>query len=136
MTARKTLVIERELAHAPGKVWRALTEGHLLKEWLLDNDFQPVVGHRFRFRQAPMPKWDGVVDCEVLVVEPQKKLSYTWNALGLESVVVLTLSETSEGTLLRLEQSGFRPDQETAYVGAGYGWKKFLGNMDRVLGEL
>ena len=94
MTTTRSVVIEKELPHPPEKVWRALTQGPLIKEWLMDNDFQPVVGHEFNFRSTPMPTWNGVIDCEVLVVEPNKKLSYSWNAIGLESVVVWTLVAT------------------------------------------
>jgi uncharacterized protein YndB with AHSA1/START domain len=129
-------VIEKELPHTPGKVWRALTESPLLKEWLMDNDLKPVVGHRFNFRATPMPHWDGVIDSEVLVVEPNKKLSYRWNSLGLESVVVWTLVATNGGTLVRMEQSGFREDQEAAYKGASYGWQRFLGGLERVVAGL
>jgi uncharacterized protein YndB with AHSA1/START domain len=132
----RTLVIERELPHAPEKIWRALTQGALIKEWLMDNDFQPVVGHKFTFRSTPMPNWNGVVESEVLVVEPHKKLSYSWGALGLGSVVVWTLAATKSGTLVRMEQSGFRPDQEANYRGANYGWQKFIGNLERVVAGL
>ena len=134
--ATRTLVIEREMPYPPEKIWRALTEGALIKEWLMENDFQPVVSHRFNFRAKPVPNWNGVIDCEVLVVEPNKKLSYSWGTLGLESVVEWTLVATEVGTLLRMEQSGFGPDQEAAYKGATYGWKKFMGNMERVVGGL
>jgi uncharacterized protein YndB with AHSA1/START domain len=133
MTTTRSLVIEKELPHPAEKIWRALTQGALLKEWLMDNDFQPVVGHKFNFRSTPMPKWDGVIDSQVLVIEPNKKLSYSWNALGLESVVVWTLQPTKGGTLVRMEQSGFRPDQEANYQGANYGWQKFIGGLERVL---
>jgi uncharacterized protein YndB with AHSA1/START domain len=129
-------VIERELTHPPEKVWRALTQGPLIQEWLMANDFQPLVGHQFKFRSTPMPNWNGVIDCEVLAVEPNQKLSYSWSSLGLVSVVVWTLVATSGGTLLRMEQSGFRPDQEAAYQGANYGWQKFIGNLERVVAGL
>jgi len=135
-TSTRTLVVQREMPHPPEKIWRALTQGPLIKEWLMDNDFLPVVGHGFQFRSTPMPKWDGVIDGEVLVVEPNKKLSYTWNALGLESVVVWTLTTTSGGTLVRMEQSGFRPDQEANHQGANHGWQKFIGSLERVLAGL
>jgi len=135
-TTTRTLVIEREMPYPPEKIWRALTEGPLIKEWLMDNDFQPVVGHGFSFRSTPVPNWDGVIDSEVLVVEPSKKLSYTWGTMGMESVVVWTLVPTSGGTLLRMEQSGFGSDQDAAYKGATYGWNKFIGNMERVVGGL
>jgi uncharacterized protein YndB with AHSA1/START domain len=134
--ATRSLVIERELPHAPEKIWRALTQGALIKEWLMDNDFQPVVGHRFNFRSTPMPNWDGIIGSEVLVVEPDKKLSYSWGSMGLESIVVWTLTPTGGGTLLRMEQSGFGPDQEANYQGANYGWRKFIGGLERVLDGL
>jgi uncharacterized protein YndB with AHSA1/START domain len=134
--ATRSLVIERELPHPPEKIWRALTQGALIKEWLMDNDFQPVVGHKFNFRAPPMPQWNGIIDSEVVVVEPNKKLSYTWGSMGLESVVVWTLVPTKGGTLVRMEQSGFRPDQEANYQGANYGWQKFIGALERVVGGL
>jgi len=136
MTATRSLVIEKELPHPLEKIWRALTQGALIKEWLMDNDFQPVVGHRFKFRSTPMPNWNGVIDCEVLIVEPNKKLCYSWNSMGLESIVVWTLIATGGGTLLRMEQSGFRPDQEANYQGANYGWQKFIGELERVVARL
>ncbi len=76
------------MPHPPGKVWRALTQGPLIEEWLMQNDFQPVVGHRFDFRAAPIPHWNGVVDCQVLVVKPNQRLFYSWNAKRLGSKVV------------------------------------------------
>ncbi len=136
MTTTRSLVIEKELPHPPEKIWRALTQSPLIKEWLMDNDLKPVVGHRFNFRATPMPNWNGIIDSEVLVVEPNKKLSYRWNSLGLESVVAWTLVATSGGTLVRMVQSGFRPDQEAAYKGANYGWQKFIGGLEQVLGGM
>jgi uncharacterized protein YndB with AHSA1/START domain len=80
-TSAETLsvVVEREIPHPPEKIWRALTQPHLIEEWLMKNDFRPVVGHRFNLRAD----W-GAVDCQVLAVEPNKTLSYTWAAYGLE----------------------------------------------------
>jgi uncharacterized protein YndB with AHSA1/START domain len=136
MTTTRSLVIEKEMPHPPEKIWRALTQGSLIKEWLMDNDFQPVVGHKFNFRSTPVPNWNGVIDSEVLVVEPNKKLSYSWGTLGVESVVVWTLTATSGGTLVRMEQSGFGTDQERNYKGAKYGWQKFIGGLERVVAGL
>ena len=132
----RTLVIEKEMAHPPEKIWRALTQGALIKEWLMDNDFQPVVGHKFNFRSTPNPHWDGIIQCEVLVVEPNSKLSYTWSSLGLVTVVVWTLTAADGATLVRMEQSGFRADQDQAYQGANYGWRKFVSLLEQVLGKL
>src|SRR5271157_5156123 len=130
----RTLVIEREMPHPPEKIWRALTESSLITEWLMSNDFQPVIGHKFTLRSTPMPSWNGIIDCEVLTVEPHSRLSYSWGSLGLGSVVDWTLTPTKSGTLVRMEQSGFRPDQDANYKGASYGWQKFIGNLERVVG--
>jgi uncharacterized protein YndB with AHSA1/START domain len=72
----------------------------------------------------------------VLIVEPFQRLSYSWGSLGLGSVVLWTLTAAEGGTHVRMEQSGFRPDQQAAYQGANYGWQKFLGALERVLGGL
>ena len=132
----RTLVIEREMPHPQEKVWRALTEGQLIGEWLMKNDFQPVVGHQFSFRSTPVPGWDGVIESEVMVIEPNSKLSYSWGTMGTTSVVTWTLTPTKAGTHVRMEQTGFRSEQEAAYKGATYGWTKFIGNMERVVGGL
>jgi len=129
-TATRSVVVERELPHPPEKLWRALTQPHLIEEWLMKNDFKPVVNHRFNLSAD----W-GAVDCLVLTIEPNKTLSYTWAAYGLESVVTWTLTPTSTGTHLRMEQSGFRPDQQQAYQGAKVGWPQFFGALERVLAQ-
>jgi uncharacterized protein YndB with AHSA1/START domain len=132
----RTLVVEREMPHPPEKIWRALTQGSLIEEWLMKNDFQPVVGQRFNFRATPVPNWNGVIDGEVLVVEPNSRLAYTWGSMGLESVVTWTLTPTKGGTHVRMEQSGFRSEEDANYKGARYGWTKFIGNLERVVGRL
>lgn len=135
--AIRTVIVEREIAHPPEKLWRALTQPHLISEWLMNNDFSPAVGHRFNLRG----EWGGVLDCEVLVVEPQKTLSYTWifkhddPAFDLNSVVTFTLTPISTGTHLRMEQSGFRPDQKQAYGGAKAGWRTFLAKLEQVVAQ-
>ena len=94
----------------------------------MKNDFQPVVGHRFNLRAD----W-GTVDCQVMTVEPNKTLSYTWGAYGLGTVVTWTLTPTSAGTHLRMEQSGFRSDQPQYYEGAKGGWPRFFAALEQVL---
>ena len=127
-TETLSVIVDREMPHPPEKVWRALTQPHLIAEWLMKNDFEPVVGHRFNLRAD----W-GSVDCQVLAVEPNKTLSYTWAAFGLESVVTWTLTPTRPGTNVRMEQSGFRPDQPQVYQGAQGGWQQFFASLEQVL---
>jgi uncharacterized protein YndB with AHSA1/START domain len=129
----RTVVVEKIFPHSPEKLWRALTEQTLIAQWLLGNDFKPSLGQAFQFKAEPVPNWDGIINCEVLIVEPLKRLSYSWNSMGLESVVLFTLTVAEGGTRLRMEHSGFRPDQEAAYKGANYGWQKFLDNLEQVL---
>ena len=134
--ATRSLVIEREMPHPPEKIWRALTQGPLIEEWLMKNDFQPVVGHAFNFRSIPVPGWNGIIDSQVLLIEPNSRLSYSWSTMGMNSVVTWTLTPTRAGTHVRMEQTGFRSEQDAAYKGATYGWTKFIGNMERVVAGL
>jgi uncharacterized protein YndB with AHSA1/START domain len=135
MSQTKTVVVEREFSHPPEKLWRALTQLQLIEEWLMKNDFRPAVGHKFNLRG----EWGGVLDCEVLAIEPNRSLSYTWDfkhddpAFALKSVVTFTLTPKGNGTHLRLEQEGFRPEQKQAFGGAHAGWKQFFGKLDQVL---
>jgi uncharacterized protein YndB with AHSA1/START domain len=132
----RTVMIERVFPHPPEKLWRALTENPLIAQWLMKNDFEPVVGRKFQFRSEPVPNWDGLIDCEVLIVDRLKQLSYSWSTMGVDLVVLWTLTPAEGGTHVRVEQSGFAPDQQAAYQGATYGWKRFLGRLEQVLGEL
>ncbi len=102
--ATRSLVVEREMPHPPEKIWRAITQSPLIDEWLMKNDFQPIVGHRFNF--------------------------------GLKTVVTWTLKPTKGGTHVRMEQSGFRPEEEANYQGATYGWQRFIGGPEKVVAGL
>jgi uncharacterized protein YndB with AHSA1/START domain len=142
VSATRSIVVERVMPHPPEKIWRALTQGPLIEEWLMKNDFRPVVSHKFNFRAEPMPQWNGVVDCEVLIVEPNKRLSYSWNASGdeaangLKTIVTWTLRPTKGGTLIRMEQSGFRLEDERFFQGANYGWQKMVAGLEQVTAGL
>ena len=138
----RAVVVERRVPHSLDKVWRALTQGPLLEAWLMANDFEPVVGHRFTFHMPPMPGWNGVTDCEVLTVVPNEELSYTWNAsgeeaaTGLRTVVTWTLEPDGDGVLVRMEQSGFREQDQRNFMGAKYGWERNLGQLESVVARL
>ena len=129
-TETLSVVVEREFPFPLERLWRALTQPHLIEEWLMKNDFEPTVDHKFNLRGD----W-GAVDCQVLKIQPMRTLSYSWGAHGLESVVTWTLTPTNTGTHLRMEQSGFRPDQQQAYQGAKFGWQKFFGSLEQVLAQ-
>ena len=130
-TETRSVVVEREIPYPPEKIWRALTQPHLIEEWLMKNDFKPVMDHRFKLSA----EW-GAVDGQVLAVEPNKTLSYSWGSYGVATVVTWTLTPTRTGTRLRMEQTGFRPDQQQDYQGAQGGWPRFFANLEQVLARM
>jgi len=129
----QTLLLERTFPHAPEKVWRALTESPLIAQWLMDNDFEPQVGKTVQFRAAPVGGWNGIVASDVRVVEPMKRLEYSWVSMGFATEVKWTLTPAEGGTHVRFEQTGFGPGMEQAYKGAQHGWQRFLGGLEKVL---
>lgn len=132
MTETRSIVIERDLTHPPEKVWRALTMPHLIEEWLMKTDFAAETGHQFELRAD----W-GTVNCEVITVEPGRRLAYTWNAgddaTGLRSTVTWTLTPMPGGTRLRMEQAGFRKGQPQYYGGAMAGWPRMIDTIEALL---
>jgi uncharacterized protein YndB with AHSA1/START domain len=131
-----SVVLERDMPHPPEKVWRALTTGALIEDWLMANDFEPTVGHSFKLRMQPVGGWDGVIDCRVLAVEPPERLAYTWASMGLETVVTYTLAPTASGALLRVEQAGFPVGATQNIRGAEWGWNSFLGKLEQLLARV
>ena len=128
--------------HPPAPVWEFLTRPELLAQWLMPTDFQPVVGHKFRFTTKPLPQLasDGVCHCEVTELVPFKKLSYTWKtgpgdgSISLDTLVVWTLTETADGTELNLLHSGFKEKTNLdIYNGMTNGWK---GNLEKIRTKL
>ena len=135
----EAISFELDLHHSPQKVWRALTDPALLAEWLLpviDLELEP--GAAFTFKTQPYPGWDGVVNCRILEIEAQKRLSYAWvvGDMGLDTVVTFTLTPTASGTRLSLVQSGFKPDQKQNFGGARYGWKMMGGKLVDLLARI
>lgn len=128
MTDRRSVVLERDLPFAPDRVWRAITTPELLAEWLMPNDFAPVVGQAFRFTAD----WGGV-DCRVLDIEPGRMIRYAWAAFALDSEVTITLTPIATGTRLRLEQVGFADGQVKEFHGARAGWGAFLDRLAALL---
>jgi uncharacterized protein YndB with AHSA1/START domain len=129
----EAIAFEFDLPHPPAKVWRALTDPALLAEWLLPaTNLHLELGAAFTLKAEPQPGWDGTVDCRVLHVEPQRKLSYEW-IVGetLSTAVTFTLTPTERGT-----QSGFKPDQKRNFGGARYGWRMMGERLFDLLGRI
>ncbi len=132
-----SISFEFELQHPPEKVWRALTDPALLSEWLLPAiGFKLEPGAEFMFKTQPYPGWDGTVNCQLVEIEPQRKLSYKWTVPFLDTVVTFSLAPTGSGTRLSLVQSGFKSDQKREFGGARYGWNMMGGKLVDLLAKL
>jgi uncharacterized protein YndB with AHSA1/START domain len=132
-----SLSLEFDLDHPPEKVWRALTDPVLLAEWILPvAGFELAPGAAFTFQAPPQPGWDGVVGCKLREIEVQRKLSWTWVAGDIDTVVTFTLAPTASGTRLSILQSGFRPEQKRNLGGARYGWRMMSERLVDVLARI
>jgi uncharacterized protein YndB with AHSA1/START domain len=128
--------------HPTEIVWEYLTKPELMEQWLMKNDFQPIVGLDFQFRTNPIPSldFDGIFYCKVLEIVPFKKLSYSWNSgpgegkITLDSIVIWKLEATDKGTELFLEHSGFaKKENLNFYNGLMHGWVEKLNNIAKLL---
>ena len=104
-----SIVIDIFYPYPVGRVWDALVNSESLAVWLMPNDFLPTVGHRFTFKPSEQQGWRGLIECEVMAVEDQKRISYTWNNAPshLETLLTFSLEPADGGTNLRLEHTGF-----------------------------
>ncbi|MGO9516647.1 MAG: SRPBCC family protein [Candidatus Korobacteraceae bacterium] len=145
-TATQDIVVEQILAHAPETIWKTLTDGQHIGRWLMESKgFEPVVGTRFTLHTTPAGAWDGVIQCEVLEVVPNHRLSYSWRGghddnthygSRLDTRVTFTLIKVDGGTRVRVVHSGFvLPKNATALRNMSEGWKKVVGQVGTVSGE-
>lgn len=134
----ESISFEFDLHHPPAKVWRALTDPVLLREWLLPvvEELELEPGAAFTFQAEPQPGWDGVVECRFVEIEAQKRLSWAWVVGDIDTVVTFTLEPTASGTRLSLVQAGFKPDQKRNFAGARYGWRMMGGKLLDLLGRI
>jgi len=149
----RTIKLNAVLPHSQEKVWKALTDPKWLGSWFMENNIEPIEGHYFTFRMKPQKGWDGITHCEIIQVEPQKLISYTYRgeATGekalacagihsetadkitkgiftkLDTVLTFTLEPVNNGTILHLEHSGFK-GLKLALISLvmQMGWKKQL----------
>jgi uncharacterized protein YndB with AHSA1/START domain len=118
--------------HNAETVWQYLTNAELMALWLMDNDFQPIVGYDFQFKTRPLPNmnFDGNVYCKVLEIQPCKKLVYSWKGgpgdgrITLDSIVTWTLTEKDNDTELQLVHSDFKEVEFMMYSAMNEGWRK------------
>jgi uncharacterized protein YndB with AHSA1/START domain len=134
------IVIDEVFPHAPAAIWKALTSGDLINRWLMtQKGFAPVLGNKFSFQTPPSDDWDGVIHCEILELQPNHRLSYSWKsgvetAAGyvarLDTVVAWTLTAHDSGTRLQLVHSGFvMPKNETTFKNISSGWPRIIPKL-------
>jgi uncharacterized protein YndB with AHSA1/START domain len=119
---------EAVFPQSPARVWAMLTTSDAIERWLMPNDFAPRLGHRFTFTTNPIPaaNFDGIIHCEVVELDPERRLAYTWTGGGLTTKVTYRLEPEGDGTHLFFEHSGFdldNPVHKMAHHGMGAGWK-------------
>lgn len=131
--------------HQPKDVWEFLTKPELIEQWLMKNDFAPVVGQQFCFWTKPLPQFDfdGTAYCTVLEVMPFKKLSYTWKGgpapgkITLDSVVEWTLHQKDNGTELQLVHSGFKTVENfNIFTAMNDGWFRNMNKIGELLNKI
>lgn len=138
----RTIRINVEYPHPPDRVWQALTSREAIAEWLMENDFEPRVGHRFTMRTEPAPGFDGIVHCELREFEPLRRMVWSWRGGPIDTLVTFELEPTRRGTRLRVRHTGFRGFKAfLVSLIMGSGWRgiyrrKFPALLDRLAGAV
>ncbi len=122
--------------HPIEKVWTAVSEAKGLAVWLMANDFEPQVGHRFKFYNEPLkPDWRGSIDCEVLAIEPPSRIVWSWRHSddGFATQVEIKLNAVAGGTQLVLHHTGdTSPDRNRGYAS---GWPRKFATLREQLSQ-
>lgn len=138
---KRDIKLEAFYPYPPERVWRAITDSKAMAKWLMPNDFEPKLGHKFQFRTKPAPGFDGIVHCDVLELEEPRLLRISWRGGPIDTVLKFSLEPVPNGTRLSLEHSGFAGVKGLmiSYM-MGSGWKKMfrtslpavIKNIDRL----
>lgn len=146
MTDTNTIEKEITLRAPRARVWRALTDAQEFGAWFgitIDGSFtagQPVHG------RMANPKY-AHVDFEFVVetIAPEELFSYRWHPYAIaegvdfsqeqKTLVEFHLSETPDGTMLRVIESGFdhvpAGRRAEAFLMNGKGWTAQVENIRR-----
>lgn len=125
-----TLSIERRFDHPPEKVWRAIIERKLLKEWFpcdVVGDWK--VGAKLDFIIALEEMENATAEDlhgEVLAVDEPRLLEYRWGKHSMK----FELEPDGDGCLFRLSE-GF--DDKSWCARNAAGWEMCIENLDLVL---
>lgn len=105
--------ITREYPHSVQKLWHALTDPELVPLWTSTGrsgrpeGFSAEVGNHFKLVGKPVPGWNGIVECEVLEVDPPFMLRHSWKGDERDpSVVTWRIEPTGSGSRLTYDHTG------------------------------
>lgn len=119
---------ERTFPHPVSAVWEAVTDPDQLKEWFpttVEFDrLRPGAAIRFRFEHDDYPPMSG----ELLEVEPERRLSFTWG----EDRLTFELEPRDGGSACRLSFSVVLDAAAKAARDAA-GWEQCLDMLDLVV---
>jgi len=76
--------------YPPERVWQVITNRHALAVWLMENDFEPRLGHKFRFQFEPQQGINNTIYCEVIQLDEPRCLSYTWRGSFMCQPTIVT----------------------------------------------
>ena len=150
---RRIIHLKKFYPYKPELLWQALTDAKLLGQWFMENDMEPVMGNEFTFRMAPQKGWDGITYCGITELDELHKMAYTYQGFAsgektlacagihseladsaakgifaeLDTILEFSLEPTCGGTILKMEQSGYKGlKMVIVSLVMGMGWKKQL----------
>lgn len=128
---KRAVRLKRDYPYPPEEVWLALTDRALLAAWLMPNDFEPRVGHRFTMTTDPAPGFDGIVQLEVLALDAPRRMVWRWRGGPVDTTLTFRLEPRRVGrglgTRLHLDHEGFEGAQALLVsLILGAGWSRML----------
>ncbi|MEN9878672.1 MAG: hypothetical protein RLZZ158_1711 [Cyanobacteriota bacterium] len=130
MTSNAKIRVERDLSHAPEKVWKALTQAEFVAQWWASGSIEATVGHQFLLDLGDQ----GLAPCEVLEADPHSLFVIQLHQIWTLSWV---LEATGAGCCLVLFQEGFElnaADPQAALHQLSAHWnEKRLPQLEQVL---
>ena len=133
---QEPLVIERTINAPAEKVWQAISDKDLMKEWYFDMpDFKAEVDAEFSFEGSNEDR-TFVHLCLVTEVIEQQKLAHSWRYKGYEgnSFVTWELFEEGDKTRVKLTHKGletFPPTEHNDFAKENFlaGWTEIVENL-------
>jgi uncharacterized protein YndB with AHSA1/START domain len=131
------LTFERVYPHPVEWVWEAVATREGLAAWLMENDFEPEIGHAFTFRFCPEDGSEATtaVEATVLEIEEPRRIVWSWRNEGETAAtrVEIVLEEVASGTKVILRHTG--PISAETGDTLKRGWPAKFDELRRALGR-